>query len=94
MTEAWEKRLMRLYGLEEGGYARLLAEQGGVCAVCGKRPGRTRLAVDHDHKNGVVRGLLHPRCNRALGPLESTETALVRAIAYLTHALAIRRNTP
>lgn len=90
MPEAWERRLMKLYGLEEGEYARMLEAQGGVCAVCGKRPGRTRLAVDHDHKNGVVRGLLHGRCNRSLAPFEGTELMLRRAIAYLQRALDIR----
>lgn len=91
MTAPWEKRLMRLYGLKEGEYAERLRAQGGVCALCGRKPGRTRLAVDHDHATGAVRGLLHPRCNRALGPLEHSEEVLTRVIAYLERALAMRR---
>ena len=45
---------------------RLLAEQGGVCAICGNPPKTRRLSIDHDHKTGATRGLLCFRCNRAL----------------------------
>ena len=57
-------RLQRLYGITAAQYDALLAYQGGVCAVCDKPPGKTRLNVDHDHKTGLVRGLLCWQCNR------------------------------
>lgn len=47
-------------------YDRMLAEQGGGCAICGAPPKTRRLDVDHDHKTGQVRGLLCVRCNRAV----------------------------
>lgn len=62
-TELLKKRnsyLLRTYGLSLEDYNRILAEQGGGCAVCGKTPeqeGRN-LAVDHDHKTREVRGIL------------------------------------
>lgn len=56
----------KTYGLEAGDYDRLLALQGGRCAICRARPKTKRLAVDHDHKTGVVRGLLCSRCNHDL----------------------------
>lgn len=57
--------LRRKYGITNGEYERILDSQGGVCAIC-KRTGRKRLAVDHDHRSGMVRGLLCWRCNKHL----------------------------
>jgi hypothetical protein len=53
----------------------LYAWQGGRCYFCGQRQQKIRLAVDHDHLSGVVRGLLCSgsdySCNhRLLGALE------------------------
>lgn len=64
-----EKRVQKVYGLAPGEYARLYAIQGGRCAVYGCRAtGKTKkLAVDHDHKTGAVRGLLCGPHNQLLG---------------------------
>lgn len=56
----------KVYGLAPGDYERLLEAQGGRCAICRARPRSKRLAVDHDHKTGAVRGLLCSRCNHDL----------------------------
>lgn len=53
-------------GVTDEEYARMLAAQGGGCAICGAKPKTRRLHVDHDHASGKVRGLLCHRCNRAL----------------------------
>jgi hypothetical protein len=53
-------------GVTDAEYDRLLAAQGGGCAICGNPPKSRRLDADHDHKTGRVRGLLCHRCNRAL----------------------------
>ncbi len=45
-------------GITDDGYAAMLAEQGGGCAICGSTPKTRRLHVDHDHASGRVRGLL------------------------------------
>lgn len=47
-------------------YERLLAAQGGHCAICPNTPKTRRLHVDHEHRGGPVRGLLCYRCNRFL----------------------------
>ncbi len=62
-----------------------LASQGGGCAICGtKTPGgRGRFVVDHDHKTGVVRGLLCNLCNPALGLFKDNPSLLESAIRYL-----------
>ncbi len=56
----------KVYGITSDEYDRLLELQGGRCAICRARPKSKRLAVDHDHKSGAVRGLLCSRCNHDL----------------------------
>jgi hypothetical protein len=56
----------KTYGITAAGYDALLRAQGGRCAICRARPKSKRLAVDHDHKTGAVRGLLCSRCNHDL----------------------------
>lgn len=56
----------RLYGITVEQYDEMFEEQGGLCAICRKPPINYRLAVDHDHDTGAVRGLLCPPCNRSL----------------------------
>lgn len=56
----------KTYGLGLGDYDRMLEAQEGRCAICRARPKSKRLAVDHDHKTGAVRGLLCSRCNHDL----------------------------
>ncbi len=72
---------MRKYGITNDEYDRLVADQNGCCAICGRVPevirantrtGRTwtALQVDHDHATGVVRGLLCIACNTTIGRIE------------------------
>jgi tetrahydromethanopterin S-methyltransferase subunit B len=53
----------------------MLRSQDNKCAIC--HLGTTkRLFVDHDHKTGMVRGLLCYKCNSALGLInDSTDIA-------------------
>lgn len=70
----------KTYGLTSADYETLLRWQGGGCAVCGGKPKSKRLAVDHDHKTGAVRGLLCSRHNHdALGALADS-LAMVTAL--------------
>lgn len=81
----------RKYRMEPGEYEARLDEQGGVCAIC-KKPevarGRggsiRRLAVDHDHIDGRVRGLLCSLCNCLIGWAQDDLGTLQAAITYLT----------
>ena len=76
--------LKRKYGLTIQQYDTLLAEQGGGCAICGRKPRPDiSLHVDHDHKTGALRGILCFRCNNALGDFDDDAGLLQQALCYL-----------
>lgn len=79
------KNRLAQFGLSPEEYDRMLENQSGGCAICGKAAGYAdkRLAVDHDHETGEVRGLLCDRCNLVLGKMEDSPDLLQRAINYL-----------
>ena len=65
-------------------YERMLAAQGGCCAICGRRPRAGKhLHVDHDHDTGRVRGLLCFSCNVAIGNLHHDVDRVLRAADYV-----------
>lgn len=70
---SWATALKRNYGITPDDYYTMFEQQKGCCAICGN-PARAkkdnipyRLAVDHDHVSGKVRGLLCMKCNQHLG---------------------------
>ena len=81
---AYHNRLQRVFGLTLTEYDERLYRQGGVCLICqttcvtGKR-----LAVDHDHDTGRVRGLLCTRCNQGIGLFLDNPLLLRSAATYL-----------
>lgn len=77
-------RTERVYGINSEEYERILSVQDGKCAICRNKPQTERLAVDHDHKTGQVRGLLNSRCNHELlGSAHDEPRALWNAFLYL-----------
>ena len=79
---------LKKYGLTPEQYEDMHERQNGQCASCGEpergrnQYGPLRLAVDHDHATGVVRGLLCMRCNRALGMLGDSAITIQRLLSY------------
>lgn len=72
--------LKRKYGLTLEQFDALLAGQGPLCPICLKRPA---VHVDHDHRSGVVRGILCEMCNGGLGQFRDNPQTIENAIAYL-----------
>ena len=77
------------YGITLEDYDTMLQNQNNRCAIChGENPKGAKRAnvfvVDHDHKTGVVRGLLCHACNRAIGNLGDNVENFYRAIEYLS----------
>jgi hypothetical protein len=81
ITERRERIIRK--GLTPQEYAILLKQQGGLCAICRRPPGIRRLAIDTDHSNRAVRGLLCTSCNNAIGVLGDTANSVHRAVKYL-----------
>lgn len=80
------KYVEKKYDITEEDYWKLYEAQGGRCAICQRATGRARrLAVDHNHKTGEVRGLLCKPCNRyGLGMFARDSIELLeRAANYL-----------
>lgn len=72
------------YGITLHQYNDMLSKQGGVCCICKKpRADGKRLAVDHNHTTGRVRGLLCDMCNRGLGYFSENTDRLRSAAEYL-----------
>lgn len=73
----WDRRkkYRRKYGIEVEDFDRMFSEQDGRCLICGKHQVELtkRLAVDHCHTSGQVRGLLCSDCNGKLGWFEMWE---------------------
>jgi hypothetical protein len=55
--------------------------QKGQCAICSTST--KKLAIDHNHTTGDVRGLLCHPCNTGIGFLKEDKNTFVRALQYL-----------
>lgn len=83
---------------------RLLQEQGGVCALCGKPIDlsiKGEMVIDHDHETGLVRGALHRSCNAAEGKVANAagcwgakSMSYTAILPWLTNLLAYLQKTP
>jgi hypothetical protein len=76
------------FGMTMEDYLRMVDAQGGKCVICQEVPvgGRgilRKLAVDHCHTTGRVRGLLCGNCNTALGLFRESPDRMLSAISYL-----------
>lgn len=60
-----------------------LAEQGGVCGLCGLPFTGVAPRADHNHVTGEFRGVLHRHCNLGLGTFNDDPILLAKAARYL-----------
>jgi hypothetical protein len=91
--ESW--RLQHYYGVTKAKYDEMLLSQAGVCKICGSpRSTSHKLAVDHCHETGAVRGLLCLNCNQALGKFKEDPALLDSAASYLRSAQAAAQQSP
>lgn len=84
-----ERQLKKRYGITVKDYNNLFEIQKGCCAICRKHQSQLKvsLAVDHDHSNGIIRGLLCYNCNSGLGRFKDNTDLLINAIKYLTRGI-------
>jgi Recombination endonuclease VII len=81
-------KLKKTYGITVAEFDKILAAQGGRCAVCRTDDpgGRGHFHVDHCHQTGAVRGVLCHRCNTGIGLLGDNLGSLLAAVEYLSEA--------
>jgi recombination endonuclease VII len=83
---SYSRHLQAEYRITYEFYLAMYHFQGGACYICRRKPLKRRLAVDHDHKTGKVRGLLcsgERSCNHdILGNITSIDMAH-RIVHYL-----------
>lgn len=94
------RTLKSTFGITIEDYERMLWEQRGVCAICGRPETRKlrgkvkRLSVDHDHLTKKVRGLLCGSCNIMIGHARENMDILNNGARYLSkHRNYIRKET-
>lgn len=88
--ELWKqyghRRQLQKYGLTPESYGTLLRVQDGKCKICRKESTENvagRLAIDHCHTTGEVRGLLCNKCNSGIGMLNDDPKLVEAALKYL-----------
>lgn len=84
---AADLRLRRTYGITLSQYNAILKYQDNRCAICRRsvKEFKTRLAVDHCHTTGLVRGLCCWGCNKAIAVFRDSVERLKNAAGYLTN---------
>jgi hypothetical protein len=79
-----QERLKRDYGITQKQWLTLKAKQNHKCAICKINLSQIKIiTLDHDHKTGIIRGLLCNECNRSLGGFKDNIQLLQNAINYL-----------
>lgn len=87
------KHRLYKYGLKTADWFLMVAQQKSACAICKRAMHPLALNIDHDHGNGLVRGLLCTPCNTGLGTLgiDNGRAAVDRALEVLAYA---KRSVP
>jgi hypothetical protein len=77
-------RLKSLFGITLQDYDKIYKLQKGVCKICkqSEKAKWRKLAVDHCHATGVIRGLLCFRCNTVLGKVEESPKIIKELLKY------------
>lgn len=70
---------VRKYGLSPLDYTTLLGD--GRCVICGRK--MKKVNVDHDHKTGLIRGLVCGTCNKRVLTSIHTPMQAFRLLMYL-----------
>lgn len=71
----------RKYGVAPEQHAALASSDIGPCPICNRAD--VKMALDHDHATGTIRGIICTRCNVGLGMFGDSVDALLAAVAYV-----------
>lgn len=75
-----QSRYKRLYG-DQAHLAEARYKDGSPCDICGQVQGK--MAIDHCHDTGMIRGKLCGNCNTALGLVNDDPKILLSMLGYL-----------
>ena len=83
-----KENIWKKYGIKNMSYERyeeMLEQQNHSCKICEVHESKIKrkLAVDHNHTTGEIRGLLCDKCNNLLGKVKENISILESAIEYL-----------
>ena len=84
--KAFDSHLRRRFGITLDEYNAMLAEQGGVCLICGELPTGPRNRRKGKQRTFIarlVRGLLCSTCNVGIGNLKDDAATVRAALNYL-----------
>ena len=87
-ADALRRHLWKYYKMTPSEFNELWEAQSGKCAICDvamapRGRAHNSAAVDHNHENGAVRGLLCRNCNAGIGYLKDDPDRLIAAAEYL-----------
>ena len=85
MNRSHRAGIKRKFGMSEEEYIKMSDAQDNRCAICGVHQLELdrKMAVDHSHKTGKIRGLLCMHCNVGIGYLKDSVDLLEKAQKYL-----------
>lgn len=69
--------------ITEEQYQAMFEAQNDKCAICGAEARMKKLCIDHDHKTGLIRGLLCQDCNLGMGQFADDPDIMQKAVQYL-----------
>jgi hypothetical protein len=70
------------YKITQTEYEERFRLQSGMCALCDKPLG-DKFVIDHCHKTGKVRGIIHAKCNILLAMADDSLLIIKKAFYYL-----------
>ncbi len=76
-----DQHRVKKYSVRPGQFKALRQRQRGRCAICKRHMESPH--IDHNHRTGLVRGLLCKNCNWLLGHAQESKKILLGAIRYL-----------
>lgn len=83
-----DRYLLRTYGITVVEFDCIVAATGNRCPICTK-PFTGTPVVDHDHRTGVVRGVLCSHCNHRVLGRHRDPLVFERTAAYLRRPTAV-----
>lgn len=78
------RALKQAYGIDTATKKRMYMNQRGLCGACGLPLSKNyrKAHVDHDHRTGQIRELLHAACNWLMGQEEAQPNILKKILVY------------